>query len=244
MPSKQLESLIWLWVAGLLLGPSIARRTKSFSPPKRTLDGFRCAFFTGGSYPEGRLPKYAPFVLRSWAHAHRHADFYILLNKFDRSPYAPLLEGTTNLRFIVRPTLVADLVAFVRVPVTNVSRLDLHALSSLRPVFADFSSSILGLDLSNYSHFGYIELDVVLSDLDKWVRPEYLDSDLISPRGPPPTAIITPGRENLLFGAATLGGMKCPSLSAWTLLFANTASWRTAGAEQKTFGGTAPAKFS
>ena len=54
-----------------------------------SLANFRCAFFSGGSYPDGNLPNYAPFVLRSWASAHKHADFYLLLTQFNSGPFSP-----------------------------------------------------------------------------------------------------------------------------------------------------------
>ena len=121
------------------------------------------------------MHKYTDRVLWSWAHAGKHADFYLLLDKFDGRPFAPWLASAANIRPVVRRTLVADLAAFARVVLEGDSSrqvvVDPHALSSLKPALADFATSVLGLKLSKYSHFGYVEVDVVMSDLECWVLP-------------------------------------------------------------------------
>ena len=198
------------------------------STANTSLANFRCAFLSGGSYPDGNLPNYSPFVLRSWASAHKHADFYLLLTQFSSWPFSSWIKKALIIIPVVRPDLINDLFAFSRVKgnVTTKAAVDGHALSTLKVVFADFAEIILGIDLSSYSHSGYLEFDVVIDDLERWVLPSYLSSDIIAIRAAPAAHRLT--QTDLLFSASTLYGISVSSLSTWTVLFKNTPEWKRA----------------
>ena len=131
------------------------------------------ALFVLAAYPTLDVSGWLGAVVAGWRANARLLHVHLITSTPPPPSFAALAGPTVRVHVV--EALLPALLEFAGVRVADVPRAPRAA--SLAPLLPDFAESVCGIQMDRYTHFGTMELDVILGDLAPFVAP-YLGGSL------------------------------------------------------------------
>jgi hypothetical protein len=157
--------------------------TVATSTTNTSHSGIRVALFVLVQYKGCVIPAWGSYSLRSWISNSAVAKFFLIADCLNVTPLEPWFSDSGAFELVTGTGTIDSILEYSQLPHIdkNVRHFG-HALSSTRPLLGGWAVKQRGINLARFSHWGTIELDVVLGDLSFFLTERVAHSDVIAIR--------------------------------------------------------------